>query len=116
MNCPVTAQDLYRADAIIGKASSLKGKKKKMSSVIANVTLMPRVTQVEQSMKVDLFFVKGLIFLLAILQPLGLKMICYLKYKATTTVKKAHRSVVSLIKQNLETSMCRFFAATAREP
>jgi hypothetical protein len=31
MNCPVTAQDLYRADAIIGKASSSKGKKKKMT-------------------------------------------------------------------------------------
>ena len=58
MNCPVSAQDLYRADAIIGKASSSKGKKKKMASVIANVTLTPRVIQVEQNMKVDLFFVK----------------------------------------------------------
>ena len=88
LNCSVTAQDLLRADAMLGKVSSSKGKTKKMASVIANVTLLPRVIQQLQSMFVDLFFVKGIIFLVALLEPLGLILICHLKDKSTATIKK----------------------------
>ena len=88
LNCSVTAQDLLRADAMLGKVSSSKGKTKKMASVIANVTLLPRVIQQLQSMFVDLFFVKGIIFLVALLEPLGLIFICHLKDKSTATIKK----------------------------
>ena len=73
---------------MLGKVSSSKGKTKKMASVIANVTLLTRVIQQLPSMFVDLFFVKGIIFLVALLEPLGLILICHLKDKSTATIKK----------------------------
>jgi hypothetical protein len=39
-------------------------------------------------MFVDLFFVKGIIFLVALLEPLGLILMCHLKDKSTATIKK----------------------------
>ena len=69
-----------------------------MASAIANIALTPRVTQVQQIMHVDLFFVKGIIFLLAKLQPLGLALIANLKDKSTPTVKKAMDGFLDKIK------------------
>ena len=50
LNCDVTAHDLLRVDAMLGKVSSSKAKTKKMASVIANVTLLPLVIQQLQTM------------------------------------------------------------------
>ena len=98
-NSPVTAQDVLRADAIFGRSiAGIKGKTKKMASAIANIALTPRVTQVQQIMHVDLFFVNGIIFLLAKLQPLGLALIAHLKDKSTPTVKKAMDGFLDKIK------------------
>ena len=49
-------------------------------------------------MHVDLFFVKGIIFLLAKLQPLGLALIVHLKDKSTPTAKKAMNGFLDKIK------------------
>ena len=98
-NCPVTVQDVLRADAIFGRSTAgIKGKTKKMASAIANIALTPRVTQVQQILHVDLFFVKGIIFLLAKLQPVGLALIAHLKDKSTPTVKKAMDGFLDKIK------------------
>lgn len=60
-NCAIIAQDILRANLINGPSiASLKGETKKQVSTIAGVRLVPRVTQVQQTLDVDLFFVNQL--------------------------------------------------------
>ena len=64
LNCAVTKTDIRNADAIFGTSiPSLKGKTVKRSSVPSTIVVAPRVTQVQQIMAVDVFFVKKLPFL-----------------------------------------------------
>ncbi len=58
----------------------------KRSSTISPNVLAPRVTQVEQIMTVDIFFVKKLPFLLGVFIPLGLSICVHLKNRGTECV------------------------------
>ena len=72
-HCDVTKQDARNADAIYGSCiPSLRGKPHKRASTIASAVITPRVTQVQQVLTVDLFFIKKLPFLLGEMIPLGL--------------------------------------------
>jgi hypothetical protein len=72
-HCDVTKQDNRNADAIFGSCiPSIQGKTHKRGSTPASAVLTPRVTQVQQILAVDLFFIKKLSFLLGELVPLGL--------------------------------------------
>ena len=72
-NCDVTKQDVRIAYAIFGSCiPSLRGKTHKRASTPASAVITPRVTQVQQILAVDLFFIKKLPFLLGEMIPLGL--------------------------------------------
>lgn len=90
LNCTVTKTDVRNADAIFGPSTpSMKGKTTKRSSVISPHVLAPRVTQVEQVLAVDIFFVKKLPFLLGVLIPLGLSLCMPLKNRGAECVASA---------------------------
>ena len=99
LNCAVTAQDVRNADAIFGMSlPALRGKTKKQASAIAKVTLAPRVTQVQQTMHVDIFFVKQLPFLIGVLDPLDLTLCVHLKNRGVDCVRDGLRAFHSTAK------------------
>lgn len=55
----------------------------------------PRITQVQQSLAVDIFFIKGLAFPIGKLSPLGLGLVLYLKDRTTDSVGEGTRSFLS---------------------
>ena len=99
LNCPVTPQDVLRAEKIYGPPiGALKGTTKKMASVISDSTLAPRMTQVEQILHVDIFFVKSIAFLVGVMKPLGLVMTSHLKDRSEGTVYKTLTAFLSKAK------------------
>ena len=80
LNCTATKTDVRNANVIFGPSTaSLKGKTTKRSSTISPNILAPRMTQVEQVLAADIFFVMKLPFLLGVLIPLGLSLCMPLK-------------------------------------
>jgi hypothetical protein len=64
LNCDITPRDVRNATMVWGNPTiaSLKGKTKKQKS-----ELVPRVTQREQSLQIDIFFIKRIAFLIGVL-------------------------------------------------
>ena len=92
LDCAVTKEDVRRADVIFGHSiASIKGKTNKKSSVAANVVIAPRVTQKQQVLAVDIFFVKKLPFLLGVMSPLGLSQCVHLKDRGVQCISRAVR-------------------------
>ena len=78
--CPVTASDVWNKDAAKGVSTAgLLGKLKKMKSVSPGYALVPRVTQVQQILSIDIVFIKRVAFLLGVLTPLGLGLVEFLR-------------------------------------
>ena len=76
MNNQVTAVALRNARKIFGlPTASLKGKTNHRIPAISTVDLAARVTQVQQNLSVDIFFVYKMPFLLGLLSPLGLTLV-----------------------------------------
>ena len=99
LNCPVTTQDVLRAERIYGAPiAALKGKTKRMSSTISKATLTPRVTQQQQILHVDLFYVKSIAFILGVLTPLNYVLTSHLQDKSEATVYKALTAFISKAK------------------
>ena len=99
IHCDVTKQDVRNADAIFGSSiAALKGKTHKLASTPASAVIAPRVTQVQQILAVDIFFVKNLPFLLGQLIPLGLALCIPLKNRSAPLVAKAIRSFINTAK------------------
>jgi predicted lactoylglutathione lyase len=95
-NCDVSKQDVRNADAIFGLSiSSLKGKTHKQASTPAASVIAPRVTQVQQILAVDIFFVKKLPFLLGVLTPLGLAVCIHIKNRTTSCIAAGIRSFLN---------------------
>jgi len=87
LNSGVTATD---AGALIAE---VRGKTSKMTPTAASASCMaPRGTQVQQSLSVDIFFIKGLAFLISKLYPLQIHLVLYLKDRTTECVSKGLRS------------------------
>ena len=81
----------------------MQGKIRKMTPTAASGSYVaPRVAQVQQSLAVDIFFIKELAFLIRKLSPLGLGLVLYLKDRTTDSVSKGIRSF-------LNTAMSRSF-------
>jgi predicted lactoylglutathione lyase len=100
MNCMVTKQDVRNADAIYGSSiAALKGKTHKHSSTPASPVIAPRVTQVQQILAVDIFFVHKLPFLLGVLIPLGLALCIPLKNRSAPLVANGIRSFIATAKK-----------------
>ena len=98
-HCAVTKQDVRNADAIFGSSiAALKGKTHKLPSILASAVIAPRVTQVQQILAVDIFFIKTLPFLLGQLIPLGLAQCIPLKNRSALHVANAIRSFVNTAK------------------
>ena len=98
-HCAVTKQDVRNADAIFGSSiATLKGKTHKLTSIPASAVIAPRVTQVQQILAVDIFFIKTLPFLLGQLMPLGLAQCTPLKNRSALHVVNAIRSFVNTAK------------------
>lgn len=96
VNCDVTSTDVRNADAIYGMSvASMKGKMKKRSSSVATPILAPRVTQVQQTMQVDIMFVKEIPFLIGVLSPLGLTFCAPIRDRSSRSVSKELKSFVS---------------------
>jgi hypothetical protein len=99
LNCEVTVVDVKNADAIYGTSiPGLKGKTRKMASAQAGTVIAPRVTQVQQILNVDIFFIKKIPFLLGVLFPLGLSLCLHLKRRAVSCVASELRAFLSTIK------------------
>jgi hypothetical protein len=92
-HCDVTKQDVSNADAIFGSCiPSLRGKTHKRTSTPASTVLTPRITQVQQTLAVDLFFIKYLSFLLGQLVPLGLNLCTPTKNRTAPVIAAVIRS------------------------
>ena len=99
VNCDVTKQDVRNADAIFGSSvAAMKGKTHKLTSIPASPVVAPRVTQVQQILVVDIFFVKSLPFLLGELIPLGLALCVPLKNRSAAIVANGIRSFINTAK------------------
>jgi predicted lactoylglutathione lyase len=98
-NCDITKQDVRNADAIFGLSiPSLRGKTHKHASTSASPVIAPRVTQVQQILAVDIFFVKKLPFLLGELVPLGLALCTPIKTRAAAVIAAGIRSFINTAK------------------
>lgn len=88
LNCKTTAADVRNVLAAKGPSiAALRGKTKRRASAAASgVVLVPRVTQVQQTLHVDIFFIKGLAFLLGIMAPLGLYQCVFLTDRGVESV------------------------------
>ena len=97
LNCSVTATDVRNHTAAAGGIiAEIRGKTRKMTSTAASGSYVaPRVTQVQQSLAVDICYIKGLAFLIGKLSPLGLGLALYLKDRTTDSVGKGIRSFLS---------------------
>jgi hypothetical protein len=91
VNSPVTAQDVYRASKIYGPhIAELKGKLKKKSSEIVKIEHIPKPVFVDQVLHCDLMFIDHFPYLVTVVVPLGLKMVCYLNgSREVAAIRKA---------------------------
>jgi hypothetical protein len=98
-NCEVTTQDVRNADAIFGPSVvAMRGNTKKHASFPSKLVLAPRVTQVQQTLDVDLMFIKQLVFLMEVLNPLKLTFVRYVKDRTAATLVEAIRSFIATAK------------------
>ena len=78
VNCPVTVQDIVRAQNIFGTdIGILKGKMTHKKSDPVNLSHLPKLTGVSifQALNTDIMFVDGMPYLITISQPLNLLMV-----------------------------------------
>jgi hypothetical protein len=98
-NCEVTTQYVRNADAIFGpNVVAMRGNTKKHTSFPSKPVLAPRVTQVQQTLDVDLMFIKQLVFIVGVLNPLKLTFIRYVKDRTAATLAEAIRSFIATAK------------------
>jgi hypothetical protein len=100
-NCAVTTTDVRLSEAVYGKSpAALKGKTKKQAGAVAIsvVAGARRETQVQQTLSVDIMFVKQLVFLIGVLTPLGLGLVQNLKDRSTPCVGAALRGMIQYAK------------------
>jgi exosome complex RNA-binding protein Rrp4 len=92
LDCSVTAADVQNMQSTYGKSlATAKGGTTKHASVATTLELVPRLVQVQQTLSVDIFFVRGLDFLLGVMSPLGLLMCVFLKDRSAKLVAKGIR-------------------------
>ena len=98
LNSPVTASDVRNAISINGPSlAALKGKTPRKTSSAARPQIVgPRVTQVQQSLDLDIFFVKQLAFLIGVLSPLGLNLCQHIKSRSFECVAHSVRTFISI--------------------
>ena len=94
--CDITKQDVRNADAIFGSCiPSLKEKTHKRASTPASAVTLPRVTQVQQMLAVDLFFTKKIPFLLGELVSFGLAQCIPIKNRTAEVIASSIRSIIN---------------------
>lgn len=122
----VTNQDLQRADIIYGKSMmGIKGHTVKRASMQAQVELVPRSVRQEQTLSVDIMFIKQIPFLVGLFSPLDLLMVKHLSSRATANVAsglhdfmaaaESRSFTVPLLKSDNEGAVAAHAQALARE-
>ena len=98
LNSSVIATDVRNAISIHGTSlAALKGKTRRMTSTAARQQAVgPRVTQVQQTLDLDLFFVKQIPFLIGVLSPLGLNLCQHIKNRSFECVDYSVRTFLSI--------------------
>lgn len=100
LNCPVTPSDVRNAESIYGDSvATLKGKTTKKTPTAIPTDPTVSVTQVEQVLAIDVFFLKQLPFLIGLLIPLGLILCAYLPNRTATVVGDALKTFISTAKK-----------------
>jgi hypothetical protein len=95
-NAPVTGADIRRAIDIYGiPASDTKSRAVRRAVQPARADLGPAPVQIEQTMQVDLFFVKKTVHLVAIALPLDLAFVLPLQDKSAASIALALKVVIS---------------------
>ena len=100
LNCAATARGMRIADATFGKSvAAMKGmsKRKKPAAAVSIVTGTRGVTQVQQRMDTDLFWIKGLKFLVAVLTPLALSVCQHVKDRSVESVASALKGILKFV-------------------
>ena len=99
LNSSVTATDVRNAISIHGPSlAALKGKTRRMTSTAARQQIVgPRVTQVQQTLDLDIFFVKQIPFLIGVLSPLGLNLCQHIKNRSFECVDYSVRTFLSIV-------------------
>ena len=97
-NTSLVPQDFHRADNISGPLiRSLKGKTIQRQAVVPNPPAAPPTVQQDQVAQVDLFYVKSLIFLHMLCNPLGLSLVANLKSKSAQHVGPKLKTMISTV-------------------
>jgi hypothetical protein len=95
----VVPQDFHRADQISGPSiQAIKGKTTRRKGVVSDMVLAPPTMQQQQRAEVDLFFVKGLVFLHVMLTPMGLSLVSHCKSKKAVNVGPKLKAIISQCK------------------
>ena len=96
MNCPISATDVRNKDAAKGVSiAGLLGKTTKKKSMSPGYVLAPRVTQVQQTLNVDIIFVNKVAFLFGVFTPLGLGLVYFLRNRSEAQVGTALRRMLT---------------------
>ena len=87
-SCSVSASDIRNKDAAKGvSVVGIVGNTKKMKYVSPGYVFAPRVTHAQQILSIDIIFVENVVFLLAVLTPLGLGIVEFLRDRSVDLVE-----------------------------
>ena len=102
VNCPITPEDVQRADNIFGEnVAILKGKSTDPGPSRFNEIKVPKSSRQEQDMNVDVMYVKEVPLLISVFKPLNLLMATELTVKRDTElVAKSIMSQINKMRAN----------------
>ena len=109
-NCPVAGAEVLRGVAIHGKpTAAYKGKQVRRASLTTQPELFETITQKQQTLDLDVFFIKTLPFLIGVLTPLDLIMVKRLnKGRSAPEIRKGVTSFMTAAKsKNFDVKLVR---------
>lgn len=99
LNCPVSAEDVYRATKIYGPLlGAIKGKTKIRRAGKVIVEDIPRPVDANLTLHTDIMFIEGVPFLVSVAMPMGLCICSHLNSRSEPIVRAAFNNQVKQLR------------------